>query len=277
MQYVPYQIDDESPRRRAWHLLWFLLFSLLFHFVFFIALPQPASQPDQEELQPLNVTLLPKPRKLADITPPKQQVKPKKADYIGLYDSSVKQEQVARTPPNPGTAQKSAKPQELPKQEEKPQKQESLASLYAMKKEQAKKREDTASPSSRIGELPEDFFPDYKIGKHTYLNVLRFPNVQYFVRLKRIFKTTFNPVPVLRSYYYSNQVSRGTVEVVLGVVVDGSGRLAKLFIINSSGLQGYDQEAVRTVRDSAPFAKVPDNLKGEDGMLRMSWTFTVYL
>ena len=146
-----------------------------------------------------------------------------------------------------------------------------------MKKEQAKQREETASPSSRIGELPEDFFPDYKIGDHTYLNVLRFPNVQYFVRLKRIFKTTFNPVPVLRNYVMTNQVSRGTVEVVLGVEVDGGGRLARLFIINSSGLQGYDQEAVRTVRDSAPFAKVPDNLKDEDGILRMSWTFTVYL
>lgn len=277
MTFVPYQLDERDSRRRAWHVLWFLLLSLFFHFVFFIVLPQPASQPDPEELQALDVTLVKKPHKLADIMPPKQEVRPKKADFIGMYDSTVKEEQVARTPPNPGTAQKAAKPQELPKPEQRQQEQESLASVYAMKKEQAKKREAAASPSSRIGELPEDFFPDYKVGNHTYLNVLRFPNVQYFVRLKRIFKTTFNPVPVLRNYVMTNQVSRGTVEVVLGVVVDGNGRLAKLFIINSSGLQGYDQEAVRTVRDSSPFAKVPDNLKGEDGLLRMSWTFTVYL
>ncbi len=148
-----------------------------------------------------------------------------------------------------------------------------------MKKEQARKEQQRKSQQSarQRGILPEDFYPDYKVGPHTYLNVLRFPNVQYFVRLKRIFKMTFNPIPILRNFAIARQVSRGHVEVVLGVVIDGGGRLARLFVIRGSGFREYDGEALRTVRDSSPFAKPPSNILGPDGQLRMSWTFTVYL
>jgi len=122
-----------------------------------------------------------------------------------------------------------------------------------------------------------DYFPDVKVGKNTYLNVLRYPEIGYFVRLKRQFRMTFNPVPSLSDYFRTTQVAQGSVEVVLAVCVGRSGNLSELFVMRSSGIGSYDHEAMRTVRASAPFAAPPDKFTADDGVLRMMWTFTVYL
>lgn len=124
--------------------------------------------------------------------------------------------------------------------------------------------------------VPEDYFPDYKHGGHTYVNVLKRPGVDYFVGLKRAFKMAWDPGPALREHYAANEVNTGTVKVVLGVSVDKGGNLDELFVLKGSGLSRYDQEALRTVRASAPFSGPPSNLL-VDGTLRMSWTFVVYL
>ena len=88
---------------------------------------------------------------------------------------------------------------------------------------------------------------------------------------------TFNPAPVLRGHFLNNRVTQGSVEVALAVSVNKTGKLSELFILKSSGIYSYDQEAMRTVRASAPFASPPDKFLEDDGLLRMSWTFTVYL
>jgi TonB family protein len=269
--------------RRSKKLIWCFLFSFLIHMLLLLLIVQEPKEPKEPDLRALDVELLKTKKRLADIAKPKEEKRPKKADFIGQYDSTVKEEQVAATPSKPGVPQpqksltKPPTPQSVP--EELPEKKEKLATLFSKRKAQPQKKTESSKDSAwkKPGSFPEDFYPDYKVGPHTYLNVLRFPNVQYFVRLKRIFKMTFNPVPALRPYVYTNQVSRGHVEVVLGVVVDSSGRLARLFVIRGSGFGTYDQEALRTVRDSSPFAKPPSKILGSDNQLRMSWTFTVYL
>ena len=131
--------------------------------------------------------------------------------------------------------------------------------------------------TSQYESFAEDFYPDFKKGTHTYLNILRFPEVQYFVVLKRIFKTTWNPLSPLRELAFNNQISRGNLEVVLGVSVDGKGNLTEAFVFRSSGIPKYDAEALRTIRASSPFSSPPNKFLAKDGLLRMSWTFTVYL
>ncbi len=131
---------------------------------------------------------------------------------------------------------------------------------------------ETMEPSTASG---GDYFPDYKVGGHTYLNTLANPNIAYYVELKRRFRNTFNPVPALQGHL--NAISRGQISVVLGVTVDRSGNLANLIVIRSSGLESYDREGLRTVRSSSPFTTPPPNLLEADGQLRMAWTFIVYL
>lgn len=221
---------------------------------------------------------------IADIARPAVEKKPKKAKYLGMYDSSVEKETVAVTRQGKGGEKKSQTGREAGKPRSREAKIFDNAkrdSLYSFdKKLFASKGPDieAGDGGGRAGaEYMEDFYPDYRLGQHTYLNVLRYPDVDYFVRMKRQFKMTFNPAPSLRQYFSMNRVAQGSVEVALAVSVDRSGNLSELFVLKSSGVSTYDHEAMRTVRASSPFARPPDKFLADDGLLRMSWTFTVYL
>lgn len=122
-----------------------------------------------------------------------------------------------------------------------------------------------------------DFFPDVKIGGKTYLNTAAFPDVQYFTQLKRIFRMRFNPAPPLRRHFAGNRVVVGQVSVAMAVTVSPDGRLKELFVVKSSGIPGYDEEALRTIRESAPFSAPPQKVMDKDGVLRMHWNFITYL
>jgi len=122
-----------------------------------------------------------------------------------------------------------------------------------------------------------DFFPNVKIGDKTYLNTAAFPDVQYFTQLKRIFRMRFNPAPPLRQHFAGNRVVVGTINCSMAVTVSPDGRLKELFVVKSSGIPGYDEEALRTVRESAPFSSPPQKVLDKDGILRMNWNFITYL
>lgn len=235
--------------------------------------------------------------RIADIDEPAVQKRPAKADFVGMYDSSVDEQTVSRSggrgaggaPAGGGAvaakAPKAARAKGAARRA--PAKgaldfdkdivamREPSADTATAMKEGATSRQGAGTVS--IGSGGGDYFPDIKVGEHTYLNVLRYPDISYFVRLKRVFRMTFDPGASLRDYFSANRIARGSVEVVLAVSLNGSGDLAELFVLKSSDIPGYDQEAMRTVRASAPFSKPPDKFLASDGVLRMMWTFTVYL
>ncbi len=87
----------------------------------------------------------------------------------------------------------------------------------------------------------------------------------------------FNPVPPLRSHLAGNRIIVGKVTVTMAVTVTGGGQLQELFVVKSTGIPGYDEEALRTVRQSAPFSAPPGKILDKDGTLRMTWNFITYL
>lgn len=235
------------------------------------------------------------PQRIADIPKPKKEEVPDKASAQALYNQKVAQETVSARAPSPSTKkgggtpekQKKVAKKETPKKKKATQKKlKTKEELYAIRKPTPPAPKTKQIPSPRMPGIPsespgpspsfnDDYFPNYKIGNRTYLNTLSNPNIRYFVELKRKFKLTFNPVPALRGRI--NEISRGKIDVVLGVSVDRNGRLADLIVIRSSGIQSYDSEGIRTVRSSAPFSAPPANLLKKDGMIHMAWTFIVYL
>lgn len=250
----------------------YLGLSVLIHLLILLLLwwVRPLQEPWQEEQSPIFVTLVNNEHKeLADIEPPADQRRPDKSRFLGIYNSSVQKEQVARMIGRSDDRKKVESPgrPSVPSSE-----------LYQLDEKLFEKsdRQQQAQKEALGEPLPEDFYPDFQRGSHTYLNVLRFPEAECFVRLKRIFKLAWNPEAALRSAMVSNQIARGNVEVVLGVSIDRKGNLAEAFVYKSSGLPTFDEEALRTVRASAPFAKPPGKLLAGDDLLRMSWTFTVY-
>lgn len=251
-------------RRRLQH---YFILSLVIHLLLLIFLQIPKKSPATlQEAAPIWIDLKKNNYQIADIAPPPVQERPKDSRFLGMYDSQIPQEQVAK---QQGRGEKSRNQ----KQETKVEKQKTEKSdngLHAAKEPQ----QENYDPMEA---LPDDFFPDFKKGDRTFLNVLRFPDVEYFVRLKKVFKMTFSPRRGLEEAYYANQISQGKVETVLGVCVNAKGDLAELFVFKSSGIDRYDQEAMRTIKASSPFSIPPRKLLDKEGLVKMSWTFTVYL
>lgn len=127
------------------------------------------------------------------------------------------------------------------------------------------------------GSLPlsDDFLPDYQYGDHTYVNIFRHPDVEYFVMLKRIFRQTWNPIPSVQYSAASGYPLTLPLQVVLAVSVSPQGSLSELFILKKSGMPAYDEEALRTIRASSPFSSPPAKLL-KDGAVRMAWGFILY-
>lgn len=286
------RILDDKPD------LWpYLLVSLALHALLIAFVPRSVGAPKFEEkpIEAFAVEYLPKegePHRIADIAEPAVQQKPKSARFLGLYDSTVSEEMVGNTKPGKageeGRKIRKAIGAPSKKAAEVGSKRENrLASrdkLFAFDRNLFEDKhsaidEEQAGLKTSPGEggSLDDFYPDFKRGARTYLNVLRYPGVEYFVRMKRAFKIAFNPEPSLRDYFFRNQIVRGSIDVVLGVSVNRSGELAELFVFRGSGIPTYDDEVLRTVRVSAPFATPPEKFLADDGLLRMTWTFSVYL
>lgn len=251
------------------------------------------------------------PQRIVDTAKPKQQKIPKKPTALSQYNNSVAEETTAK-PSNKQKATPASKAttaQKLPT--EKQTQPETFASSRTLPmqplatptpstgdiKDQLKnlrqemhtkekeKYQNTFGGNSSftmpdikasVGGSGEDFQPSYKVGSRTFVNTLATPGVGYFVELKRRFRTAFNPIPILRPIY-SQIAGRGKVSVILGVSVDPLGRLAEIVMIRSSGVAAYDQEARRTISQSAPFSAPASSLLDATGRLNMAWTFTVYL
>lgn len=270
-------IEDRQP-------LWpYLLVSIVLHaLVFVFLLPRAFTVPEfaEKTIEIIPVEEVPelKQYRIADIEKPEVEKKPDEAKFLGMYDSMVGEETVAVTR---RPAKRRGGPKSKPSSRSRPKKARKPASrdkLFAFDQSLFEKKQSPSEQrSSASGGALDDFYPDFKRGVNTYLNVLRHPDVKYFVRLKRAFKIAFNPGPSLRDHFSHNRVTRGSVDVVLGVSVDRLGNLSELFIFRGSGIPTYDREAIRTVRASSPFSSPPEKFVDGDGLLRMSWTFTVYM
>lgn len=270
------EIEERQP-------IWpYLLLSLLLHAALLLLVTRAMTTPvlAEKTIEIIPIEEVPDERnfRIADIEKPAEEHKPKQAKFLGMYDSTVSQESVAITkkPSKRQGEAKRRKPSGGPRKRSR--KSVSKDKLFAFDESifDSKQKSSQERPAEPGGAL-DDFYPDFKRGARTYLNVLRHPDVEYFVRLKRAFKIAFNPVPALKSHFANNLITRGSIDVVLGVSVNRSGNLSELFIFRSSGITAYDQEALRTVRSSSPFSTPPNKFVDDDGLLRMSWTFTVYL
>ncbi|MBU4484866.1 TonB C-terminal domain-containing protein [bacterium] len=138
------------------------------------------------------------------------------------------------------------------------------------KKEISRKEGSIVSKGPIVGDtvmLPEEFYRDYKVGDKVYLNVARFRGAKYFVKLGKVLAVTYNPIPVLRYYHSVGELKSGYIATVVAVSIKKDGNLSELFVIKSSGLPKYDEEALRIFRASSPFFTPPEFLLSEKDTL----------
>ena len=246
--------------RRPKGLIIFILVSFLLHILFSLMIYffwKPVFNFANKEKPPIWIDLKKdKKYQIADIEKPNQEQKPQDSSLLGMYDSSVTHEQVSVSETRKGQVG----------EQNRQQKREGEGTRRAGEGGQAQAL--TPSTSS-------EFYPDIRRGNKTYLNVLRYPEVQYFVQLKKIFRTTWNPNGVI-TWNDWRSVDSDKIEVILGISIDASGKLAELFIAQASPFPLYDNEGLRAVRSSAPFAAPPAKFLTKDGLLHIAWTFSFY-
>jgi len=249
-----------------------LLLSLAIHLFLFSYFTLPkAIQTARDELE-----VLLEGKRIVDIARPEQEIRPKTARFLGLYDSEVREERVAPTPFIPPSRRRIVTG---PDGRDLPKKAGEGIRLAAKPPEKSVPERELGDDLASI--LPEEFFPDIKIGNRTYLNVLRYPKIAYFVELKQKFKLTWNPQPAVMQYLFMNFPHAGTLETTVAFKIDRQGNLRGAWIQRASGLDSYDEEALRTVLASAPFSSPPDHLLSFDGtrddILQAYMTFVAIL
>ena len=125
-----------------------------------------------------------------------------------------------------------------------------------------------APPTRRSDHLD---LPD---GERTELNSVRSMYWSFFNRMHQALEREWDPHSVFAihdpSFQLYGQQDRYTI---LRVTLNSDGELRQAFIERTSGLDFYDDEAIRTFRAAAPFVNVPEGLKDENGNATFTFGF----
>ncbi|MFP4598715.1 MAG: energy transducer TonB [Persicimonas sp.] len=121
-----------------------------------------------------------------------------------------------------------------------------------------------------------DYLRDVEEGDKTLLNRKKSRYWTFMHRLKEQVAEEWSP-----GEEYRRRDPNGKVYGVkdrftnLRITLNGDGSLRSLYVAHPSGLDFYDQEAVRAVKEASPFMNPPEGLKDKDGLIHISFGFTL--
>ena len=128
-------------------------------------------------------------------------------------------------------------------------------------------------PIVRPGGEPQEFL-ELEQGDRTLLNSHQNIYWTFFDRLRRQIAAEWSPQQVYNEHdphhVYYRQIDRYTV---IDLTLDGRGDLESAVVHRTSGLDFLDQEAIRAIREGAPFRNVPEGLKDERGRVDVRFGF----
>jgi TonB family protein len=132
---------------------------------------------------------------------------------------------------------------------------------------------------SRIAAGPSQDYLDKDIeeGDETALNTRAFRFATFWNRFKDDVASHWQPLAVWTARDPNGTVYGGRGEYLtrLRIVLDGTGAVKRLDVIQSSGLTFLDREAVRAVRAASPFYNVPPSLLDANGEVSFPFGFIV--
>ena len=108
-------------------------------------------------------------------------------------------------------------------------------------------------------------------------NMLNRKRTRYWAFFDRVVKQTreqWSPVEEYRRRDpYGNVHGVKDRLTTLRVTLNGDGSVRQLYLARSSGLDFYDDEAIRALKAAAPFPNPPEGLKDDDGQIHFSFRF----
>lgn len=119
-----------------------------------------------------------------------------------------------------------------------------------------------------------DYLKDVDDGESTALNAKKWKHAPFFNRVKRAVANEWHPEVVYVRHDPSGNVYGVKDRVtVLRIHLQPDGKLAAWNVIQSSGVDFLDDEAIDAFRKAAPFPNVPKDLADTDGQVHFNFAF----
>ena len=121
-----------------------------------------------------------------------------------------------------------------------------------------------------------DDLADMDQGRGTFLNTRAFKHAWFFNRLKEEIYEHWDVVGVYRRYDPYGRVYGVRDRVtVLRIELKTDGSLRDVYVLKNSGASFLDDVAVQAVRQAQPFPNPPGGLADDDGVIRITYRFTL--
>jgi TonB family protein len=131
---------------------------------------------------------------------------------------------------------------------------------------------DLFNPNGQGGSV--DYLRDVAEGDKTLLDRKRSRYWAFFDRVKTQISKQWTPVTEYRKRDpYGNVYGVKDRYSAVQVTLNGDGSVRQLYITRESGLDFFDDEAIRSIRSAAPFHNPPEGLKDEDGLVHFTFGF----
>jgi TonB family protein len=282
-----------SGRYRRYFFLATIL-SLIFHsglLVLFLHLWQrPPANRKQRAIQvflyePNRFSAKPEPtqnKTVVQLVVEQNPIKPKNAKYLADQDSTVVKETKAKL-----RGQNASSPKALPKNnlkkaevnEKHPQAltpDDVLAVKKLPKSDPLNLKPNFSDEKIKFGHGSIDHLPGVDEGDETKLNAWQWRHAPFFHRVKSRIGDIWSPQKQIARYDPQGALLGNKDRVTtLIVTIDHEGFLKNLLVAETSGVQYLDEEAVRAVREAAPFSFPPHELFNKYG--EFSFRFGFYL
>lgn len=144
----------------------------------------------------------------------------------------------------------------------------SLSQAEILKDKNFKQETLTAGPR---GAASAGFQERLDKGTELKLNARQFDYGNYINRMRNKLAQRWEPQKTIIPSMYSQRV----VRIDVGVVLNGLGEIVELRTLESSRFPRYDDEAIRALREAAPYPNPPKSLIQDDGLVYMPWTFVL--
>jgi TonB family protein len=119
-----------------------------------------------------------------------------------------------------------------------------------------------------------DYLKDIDDGEMTAVNAKKWKHAPFFNRVKRAVANEWHPEVVYVRHDPSGNVYGVKDRVtVLRIHLQTDGKLAAWNVIQSSGVEFLDDEAIDAFRKAAPFPNVPKDLADTDGQVHFNFAF----
>lgn len=227
----------------------------------FVSQEQDSSEWVEVELRPLG------PLPVVDIPEPASKDAPENAQFASDKNIKVQEETSGREQTTESLTTR--RPQQARSQSKIKPESFSLSQADILK--EGFERE-TLSDEQR-GAPSEAFMDRLRRGDELKVNAQLFDYGQYINRMRDKLSARWNAKSTLSPQMWSQRV----VQVSIAVILDRAGEIVELRNLATSRFKAYDDEALRTLRESGPFPNPPKSLIQEDGLIYLTWNFTFSL